>query len=678
MLNEHTSIEELYGVGPKVAERLNILGLYTVNDLLHYYPRRYEDFSNPRTIDQIVPGESQIIQGRVVDIENEVSHKKRMKLTRVLVADKTGQIGLVFFNQPFLIRLLKDGTTWLFSGKVERDYQGNLTMQSPEIEREGKILAVYGETVGITSKMIRKLIAELKHLILNFEDHIPDGVRTSEHLISLSDALSLIHSPISIDQVSVAKRRLAFDELFILLTNIQLAKKDLGKNRAPHCKANIEEVKTFIASLPFTLTDTQRKACWDIIKDIEKYVPMNRLVEGDVGSGKTVVGALASFVMAKNGYRSVWMAPTEILANQHYKTCQAFLEPFGVKVSLLTGSTSSTMGAKVNEYDLIIGTQALIQEKVTFEKLGLIIVDEQHRFGVKQRNKLIGENQQLTPHFLAMTATPIPRTLALTIYGDLDISALQTVPGRQPVTTKFVDPSHRRQAYDFIRKQIQTGRQAFVVCPLVEAKDSPYEATGQLSILLDEKKAATAEYEKLSKYIFPDLRVALLHGKMKSKDKEEIMRQFRAHEVDVLVSTAVIEVGIDIANASVMMIEGADRFGLAQLHQFRGRVGRGGHQSYCFVFTDTQNPVVFERLRAFADTHNGFDIAELDLELRGPGQLLGLEQSGLSGLKIARLSDIDMILRAKKMAAQVIEDGLEKYPLLRAKVTDDEPRQHLA
>ncbi len=678
MLNEQTPIEELYGVGPKVAERLHVLGLRTVHDLLHYYPRRYEDYSNPRTINQIVPDEHQIIQGRILTVENETSYKKRIKLTRVLVADQTGQLTLIFFNQPFLVRLLKEGTTWLFSGKVERDYKGNLTMQSPDIEREGKILAVYGETVGITSKMIRKLIFELKHLIAHTEDHIPEEIRKEERLVALADAFSMIHFPTSLEQVGIAKHRLAFDELFTLMTKVQLAKKDLGRNRAPQCKPSIEEVKSLIASLPFSLTDSQRKASWDIIQDLEKPRPMNRLVEGDVGSGKTVVGAIAAFVTMKNGYRSVWMAPTEILANQHHKTCQALLEPFGVKVCLLTGSTSAKIGTAVNTYDLIIGTQALIQEKVRFEKLGLIIVDEQHRFGVKQRNKLVGENQQLTPHFLAMTATPIPRTLALTIYGDLDISTLQTVPGRQPIITRFVDPTHRKQAYDFIRQQIRNGRQAFVVCPLVEAKDSPYETTGQLALQLDEKKTATAEYEKLSKHIFPELKVGLLHGKMKPKEKDEVMQQFKAGRIDILVSTAVIEVGIDIPNASVMMIEGADRFGLAQLHQFRGRVGRGEHQSYCFVFTDTQNPTIFERLRAFAGTDNGFAIAELDLELRGPGQLLGLEQSGLSGLKIARLSDIDMIQRAKNVAVSVIDNGLEKYPLLREKVNDADRAQHLA
>lgn len=662
-----TPIKQLHGVGEKLAEKLAILDIYTVEDLLYYYPRRYEDFSHPRTIDQLVTGDTQIIQGRIVSIENDVSPRQRMKLTKAIVADQTGQVAITWFNQPFLIRVLKEGTTWLFAGKVERDFRGNTTMLSPVIEREGKILPVYSETAGVTSKFLRKLTYELKPFIARLDEWLPNNIIRDYRLTRIADALTMIHFPESIDQISAAKRRLAFDELFLLLSQIQATKQDVSHSKAPACATDDSAMAAFISQLPFTLTESQQQASSEILRDLARSTPMNRLLEGDVGSGKTAVGAMAAFSTIKAGLQTVWMSPTEILANQHFATCQKFLAKQDIKILLLTGSTAKKNREHVNEYDLIIGTQAVIQEMVVFDRLGLIIVDEQHRFGVKQRAHLLGKDG-LVPHFLAMTATPIPRTLALTVYGDLDISQLQSVPtGRKPIISRFVSPDQRKQAYDFIRKQIQEGRQAFVVCPLVEQGIS--SKVGQMSLGLEEKKAATVEYDKLSKLVFPDLRIGLLHGRMKPNEKEEMMRQFKDREVDVLVSTAVIEVGIDIPNATVMMIEDAERFGLAQLHQFRGRVGRGEHQSYCFVFTESQNPAAYERLGAFTRTSSGFDLAELDLELRGPGQLAGLQQSGFSGLKIARLSDIDLIQLVKKAVVSIFDEGIEKYPALQEKLS---------
>lgn len=676
MMPLESSLHRLSGVGEKVAEKLEILGLKTVEDLIYHYPRRYEDFTHPRTIDQVVPGQQQIIEARIVSIENDISPKRRMKLTKALVADNTGQMGIVWFNQPFLSTTLKPGTTWLFSGVVERDFRGNVSMASPVIEREGRIVPIYSETAGLTSKALRKLIAQVLPTIQEMQDWLPESLREPNGLISIGEALERIHFPESIEQISKSKKRLAFDELFFLLLQIQQSKRELATVSAPVCSADIELLKQFTESLPFTLTDSQRQASWQIVQDLLKPVPMNRLLEGDVGSGKTVVGAIAALATMKSGYKAVWMAPTEILARQHFDTCQRFLEAFSIKTALLTGSTSVKVGGNVNEYDLVIGTQALIQDKVKFHNLGLVIVDEQHRFGVKQRNRLIDENTGTVPHFLAMTATPIPRTLALTVYGDLDISALQSVPtGRKPIISRFIDPAQRQEAYNFIRQQIQSGRQAFVVCPLVE--QSTANQSGQLDLRLEEKKAATLEYEKLRKHIFPDLRVGLIHGKLKPAEKSAVMTAFKSHEIDILVATAVIEVGIDIPNATVMMIEGADRFGLAQLHQFRGRVGRGEHQSYCLVFTDTENSAAFERLRAFTRTTSGFELAELDLELRGPGQLAGLQQSGLSDLKLASLSDIALIQQAKSAAIAVLDEGLAAHSALQAKL-DRRARAHLA
>jgi ATP-dependent DNA helicase RecG len=651
-MTKETSLIGLAGVGEKVAEKLAILGLQTIGDLLYYYPHRYEDFSNPRSIDQLTLGDGQIIKARIVDIKNDLSPRQRMKITTATVADDTGQLKIVWFNQPFLIQVLKPGTTWLFAGKVEQDYRRNVTMVSPVVERDAKVVPVYSETTGLTSKVIRKLVSQIRPYMHDLPEFLPEAVRLDNRLMTEAEALEALHFPESIEQISAGKKRLAFNEIFLLLARIQLTKSELAISISPRCQARIEEVKNFTSSLPFQLTDSQRVSSWEIIKDLERNTPMNRLLEGDVGSGKTIVGLIAALVVIRSGYRAVWMAPTEILARQHYESSQKFLAGLGINCGLLTSSTTNQITRQLDNYELVIGTQAIIQDKVHFTKLGLIIVDEQHRFGVKQRN-LLTQNQKMTPHFLAMTATPIPRTLALTIYGDLDISILQSVPtGRLPIISRLVDPAHRQEAYDLIRSQIKAGRQAFVVCPLIESSES---------VELEDKRAATAEYEKLRKQVFPDLRIGLLHGKLKSNEKEAIMRRFADGEIDVLVSTAVIEVGIDIPNATVMMLESADRFGLAQLHQFRGRVGRGEHQSYCFVFTDTQSPQAVERLRAFVDTTSGFELAELDLELRGPGQLAGLIQSGLSDLKLASLSDIALIQQAKQVLATIASTDKQSY-----------------
>lgn len=674
-MNLETSLAGLTGVGDKVAAKLATLGLSTVGDLLYYYPRRYEDFSNPRRIDQLVMGDEQIIKAEILEIENELSPRRHMKLTKALVADTTGQFRLIWFNQPFLTQVLKPGTSWLFAGKVERDYKGNISMVGPVIERDARIVPVYGETVGLTSKIIRKLVSQIRPFMHDFPDWLPEETRLANGIMKVSEALEALHFPESIEQIGAGKRRLAFDEIFLLLARIQLTKSELAVSFSPRCQVDIEEIKKFTASLPYQLTDSQRAASWQIIQDLERNTPMNRLLEGDVGSGKTIVGLIGALAVIRAGYRVVWMAPTEILARQHYESSLKFLADFKVQTALLTSATTKKLASSLDDYDLVIGTQAVIQEKIVFNKLGLIIVDEQHRFGVKQRNLLVG-NQKLVPHFLAMTATPIPRTLALTIYGDLDISALHSIPtGRLPIISRLVDPAHRQEAYDFIRGQIKAGRQAFVVCPLIN-EPSTVES-GQLSIDLEEKRAATVEYEKLQKKIFPDLQVGLIHGKLKSNEKEAVMRRFKDGEIDILVATAVIEVGIDIPNASVMMLESADRFGLAQLHQFRGRVGRGQYQSYCFVFTDSQNPQSLERLKAFTSTTSGFELAELDLELRGPGQLAGLMQSGLSDLKLASLSDIALIQQAKETLAKIAAEDKYAYAEILKKVQAENETTHL-
>lgn len=675
--NGKKPIRSLQGVGERVVLKLATLGLHSIEDLLYFYPRKYEDFTNPRSISEVVLGIRQIIKARVISINNGISARKRMKLTNARVADESGQLDLIWFNQPFLVRLLVPGTTWLFAGMAERDYKGKTTMVSPVIEREGRLVPIYNETAGLTSKMLRNLTAQIRPLIKGLKDWLPEETRRDNKLTGISDAFELIHFPNSIEQISAAKKRLAFDELFFLLLQIELSKRELEQTKSPICKVDDDAVQKFKDSLPFTLTNSQELAINEILADIALRKSMNRLLEGDVGSGKTIVAAAAALAAANNGYQTVWMAPTEILATQHYYSFERYLKPHGLKCCLLTGSTSKAMRAQINEFNLIVGTQAVIQESVRFKNLGLLIVDEQHRFGVKQRNLLVSQKDGLIPHFLAMTATPIPRTLALTIYGDLDISLLKSVPtGRKLIISKLVDAGSRQKAYDFIKKEIKSGRQAFVVCPLIE-ESGPIQL-GQTRLDFQEKKAALAEYEKLQNQIFSDLRIGLLHGKLKPKEKEETMSLFREGKIDILVCTAVIEVGIDIPNATVMMIESAERFGLAQLHQFRGRVGRAEHQSYCFVFTDSSNDSVFERLHAFTRTNSGFELAELDLQIRGPGQLAGLKQSGFGSLKLASLSDIDLIRQAKAAALKASEIGIDNFPLLKAQLERQAEITHLA
>lgn len=674
-MNKENSLSRLTGVGEKVYEKLASLGLATVGDLINHYPHRYDDFSQPTPIDQLSVTDSAIIKGRILAIENDLSPRQRMKLTKALVADATGQITIVWFNQPFLIRVLKEGTEWLFAGKVERSLGGQRSMVSPVVEREPKIVPIYPETAGLTSKMIRKLVYQVRPFIQELPDWLPDEVRLNQQLPRLADAYEFIHFPESMVQVETGRQRLALDELTILIAQLRQAKNQLEQLTAPECPYNIDRFKEWVAALPFQLTDSQRKAIWQIIQDLAQEKPMNRLLEGDVGSGKTVVALLSSLVVIAAGYRAVWLAPTEVLAVQHYQTVQKLLGSMHmIRAGLLTGQTSKIMQQELDRYDLIIGTHAVIQDKVTLDRLGLVIVDEQHRFGVDQRTRLT-QQTSLCPHFLAMTATPIPRTLALTLYGDLDIARLESVPtGRLPVITRLVSPAERDRAYQFIRSQVKAGHQIFVVCPYIDPSNPAADLDDTATA---ERKAALAEYEKLQKKVFPDLRVGLLHGRMKSADKQAVMKAFQDKELDILVSTAVIEVGVDIPNATVMVLEDAERFGLAQLHQFRGRVGRSHLQSYCFVFTSSDNPLALERLKAFTETRSGFELAELDLRLRGPGQLLGLRQAGLGDLKLADLSDIAQIEQAREVVNDLFARGLQNDPNVQERISHDGAARHL-
>ena len=706
IMNLSTPIEGIPRIGPIYQKRLKKLGIKTVRDLLFHFPHRYEDFSNIVPISEMKLNAVCCIQGKILEIENTRTWKKRMILTQAIVEDKTGVIKVVWFNQPYLINVLKEGDFVCLAGKVARG-EGGWYLSSPAYEKlppttfpenssiqinarksggglthTGRIVPVYPETEGLSSRWLRFII---KPLLVKFRAKIPEvlpeKIIKSRKLLPLESALWQIHFPDSLNLAKKAKQRFSFEELFFISLLVLRERKKLSRERAIPIPLNISLLKDFVSSLPFKLTGAQKKSAWQILKDLEKPRPMNRLLEGDVGSGKTVVATMAALNVAKAGYQVAIMAPTEILAKQHFKTTNELFKKFDLKIGLLTGSQK----IKPEAVDILIGTHALIQEGVKFKNLALVILDEQHRFGVEQRAKLVargtdreqkrGTDAEIKiPHLLSMTATPIPRTLALSIYGDLDLSLIDELPKeRKKIVTKVIAPANRQKVYHFIRKQVKKGRQVFVICPRIEPSEE-----GKITTWA-EVKAVKDEYQKLSKNIFPDLKVGMLHGRMKTEEKEKIMKDFKERKIDVLVSTSVVEVGIDVPNATLMMIEGADRFGLSQLHQFRGRVGRGKFQSFCFLFTDSPAKKTHQRLKAILDCENGFALAEKDLEIRGPGDFLGTRQWGIPDLVMTSLKDIFLVESARNSAKEILEEDpeLKKYPLLKEKLREFRERIHL-
>ena len=684
-------IEKLAYVGTKNAPRLKRLGIKTVRDLLWHFPARYEDFSRQVKIaDIVLVGSSVSVVGRVTDIKNTIAWRRRMSITDATIEDDSGIIHAIWFNQPYLERTLPVGTDVSLSGKVARDKKG-VYLSNPLYEKispdelagndglthTGRLVPVYPETEGVSSKYLRLLIRKALPKAASLLDPLSSNIVKKYSFPNLAAALQTIHFPESIEQVERARQRFAFEELLLFQLRALRGRRQLRTLRAPKIVFDKPLIGEFVRALPFTLTNDQRLAAYEILKDLERAYPMNRLLNGDVGSGKTVVALIAAYQTARAGYQAVFMAPTEILAKQHRATITNLVtrnlkrETKELKIGLLTGNAQNkkSLQHKIasGEIDIIIGTHAVIQKNVKFKKLGLVIIDEQHRFGVNQRMKLV-KGQTLVPHLLSMTATPIPRTLALTIYGDLDVSLLKEKPaGRIDIITRVIPHGKRQAAYQFIEKQIASGRQVFVICPRIEiskANDNPEKMT--LSKLVwAEVKAVTEEFEKLDKQIFPHRKVAMLHGKLKPAEKDEIMTKFKTGHCDILVSTSVVEVGVDVPNATIMMIESAERFGLAQLHQFRGRVGRGQHQSYCLLFTSRDTEAT-RRLKALEKTNNGFLLAETDLKLRGPGQFTGLAQSGLPDLAMNSLSDIELIKKARLEAKLLLESdpSLHSHPAL--------------
>jgi len=647
-------------------------------------------------ISSVKTDEKCTIRGEVIDSAKGRTPKKNISFAEILLQDKSGAIKAIWFNQPYLADSLKKGDSILVSGKASRSKEG-LQLINPVYEKisssplhTARVVPVYPETEGVSSRWIRFILKPILQKDIPIKETLPQEIIKKKKLFSLSKALRQIHFPASLENAKKAQRRFSFERLFLIQLMLLKKRASLEKNRGLSIPMDIESVKELLSHLPFTLTNAQKKCSWQILKDMERSVPMNRLLEGDVGSGKTVVATIAALTAIRAGYQVAFMAPTEVLSSQHFEEVSKLMWRFKVDVGLLTGKKDCIRSQKLKgdtvqisrekllqktekgELKILIGTHALIQDKVRFKNLALVILDEQHRFGVEQRANLCLKKGAV-PHLLSMTATPIPRTLALTVYGDLSLSVIDEQPKeRKEVITRLVPPQKRNDAYGFIREEIKKGRQAFFICPRIaetENKDSVWA----------EAKAVEEEKEKLEKEVFPDLKVEMLHGKMKSSEKESVMSRFRKGKAHILVSTSVIEVGVDIKNASVMVIEGAEMFGLAQLHQFRGRVGRGEFQSYCLLFTSSHKEKTRKRLKALVESRNGFQLAEKDMQIRGQGDFFGKRQWGIPDFTMEALKDKALVEEAREEAKEIInkDSDLKKNPLLLKRVGSLEKKIHL-
>lgn len=673
--------------------KLARLGIFSVRDMVYHFPHRYEDYTQIRPIASLVPDEKATVVGDIVSVEASRTWKKKMLLTEALLIDSTGRLRLLWFNQRFVAQALRAGQIIRVSGKVTRDRHG-LLMQNPDFEQAkrdtthtGRLVPVYPETSGLTSKFFRWQFFIIFQKLRDIPDPLPQEILTRLHLPSLQQSLRSLHFPKNEKEVILARKRFAFDEMFFVQLKALQIRALFATARARPLPFDETLLKRFVAALPFTLTAAQRKVSFAILQDMAKPRPMNRLLNGDVGSGKTLVAALASLVAAEHDVQTALLAPTEVLAKQHFENFSSLFAPTAHPLSLLTGSYRLLDGKTVTRPTLlkairagipriIIGTHALLQEDVVFENLALIVVDEQHRFGVAQRAKLqeagFGSRDGspgVIPHFLTMTATPIPRTLSLAFFGNLDLSILDELPAnRKPIITRIAATAHERErVYAFVRSEIASGRQAFIIFPLVET-----------SLALKDVKAAVAQHAHLAAHVFPNFSIGLIHGKMKAQEKATVMFDFKEKKYDILVATAVVEVGIDVPNASCILIEDAERFGLAQLHQFRGRVGRAAHQSYCFLLPSQSAGATHARLQVLTKSHDGFAIAEADLALRGPGAFFGTRQSGVPDIAMENLLNLKLITLAREEAKLLLAEdpSLTHHSLLKQALKKFEARIH--
>ena len=645
----------LKGIGPTKAKQFANLNIFTLGDLICHFPRGYEDRTKLLPIEKLEPEKAACFKAMVMNTPRTAHIRKGLDLTKVQVADTTGRLNLTFFNNKYVSEQLQYGREYIFCGAVSGDFIG-YSMTNPVFESldsqpvtTRRVLPIYPLTAGLSNAAMLKAVRQALAICNTPPEIIPAEVRSAYGILSADRAYTAIHEPASMAEAEMAKKRLIFEEFFVFSAGLSLMRASRAEKKT-EAYQNLN-LKPFLSSLPFILTGAQQRAIDEIVDDFGSGAPMNRLVQGDVGSGKTMIAAAAAYLTVNNGRQAALMAPTEILAEQHYQSLGRLFAPMGIRTVLLTGSLTPKEKRLVRESiaageaDLIIGTHALLSDTTTFHDLGLVVADEQHRFGVAQRSKLSSKGND--PHLLVMSATPIPRTLALLMYGDLDVSIINELPpGREAVDTFLVGESYRARINAFIRKQVAEGHQCFVVCPAVEENED-------LGI-----KAATVWAETLQKTVFPDLRIALLHGQMKAQEKEDAMASFARGEADVMVATTVIEVGVDVPNATLMVIEDADRFGLSQLHQLRGRVGRGKAKSYCILTSHNKNPETLQRLKALCKTTDGFKIAEEDLALRGPGDFFGCRQSGLPTFRVANLSyDLQTLKDAQTASAKWIDES---------------------
>ncbi len=650
----------LDGVGPANAEKLGNLGISNLEDMLYHFPRRYDDYSQLKPINRLNYGDELTVLGTVQSASTRSLHGGSKKLSEIVISDGSGALRVNWFNQPWITQTLKEGTQVVLAGKIDQ-YLGRLVMTNPDWElldeknlHTNRIVPVYPLTAKVTQRWLRTQMDKVvNYWALRVQDPLPEPLRDKADLLDLPDALLQIHFPDSWDDLKAAQHRLAFDEIFYLQLGVARQKRQWAERSGKVFRIEQTWLDEQLGKLPFELTGAQQKAIRDLRKDLERGQPMNRLLQGDVGSGKTVVAALGVGMVIQAGAQAVILAPTSILAEQHYKSFSGMLAGengllTSEQIRLMIGATPERekveirAGLEAGEIKVVVGTHAVLEDPVVFQDLQLAVIDEQHRFGVQQRATLRAKGDN--PHLLVMTATPIPRSLALTVYGDLELTVMDEMPpGREPVDTYVIVPRERERVYNLIRREVKEGRQAFIIYPLVEESDK-----------LD-AKAAVTEHERLQKEVFPNLRLGLLHGRLKADEKDEVMTRFRDKEFDVMVSTTVIEVGVDIPNATVMLVESANRFGLAQLHQLRGRVGRGGGKSFCILIPETEASFENERLAVMAETNDGFILAEKDLEQRGPGQFLGTRQAGFAELQMASLTDVRLIEKARKHAYTLLE-----------------------
>jgi len=668
-------VQYVRGVGPARAEELARLGVRTVRDLLLHLPRRYEDRTVILPLAALHPGEPATVRATIKKVEKVRTPRRKMEIVRALLDDGTASAWAVWFNQPHLMKLLRPGLRVFLTGKVEREF-GSLHLQSPEIEvleegeeetiHAGRIVPIYPLTGRLSQRQMRSIQRRVvEEWARAMPEVLPRKVRERLGLMPVSQAWRAIHFPSSLREQEEARRRLAFEELFLLQVAIALERRGLRQERGYAHLPDGPLLARFRQSLPFRLTSAQERVWREIARDMESPSPMHRLLQGDVGSGKTVVAALALLKAVESGGQGALMAPTEVLAGQHYLLFRRLLAPLGVEVALLSGISQGKereallFGLQAGAVKVAVGTHALIQEGVSFRRLSLVVIDEQHRFGVRQRTLLRekGKKGEVWPDTLVMTATPIPRTLTLTLFGDLDVSVIDELPpGRQPVRTHWLPERERPKAYGLLLREVRQGRQGYVVCPLIEESEAV------------DAQAVTSWAETLRERL-PGVRLGVLHGRLSPQERERVMEAFREREMDVLVTTTVVEVGVDVPNATVMIIEGAERFGLAQLHQLRGRVGRGSEASYCLLISGSRSPETRQRLRTMVETQDGFRIAEVDLELRGPGEFFGTRQHGMPDFRVAHpVRDLRLLEQAREEAQRVVEEGLGEHPLLQREI----------